>query len=73
MSTLLAAIGGHTLDLITGAGPIAVLLVILPLLVLAIGAIVAEPDGPPIRWTRIVAPTSGGLAVAALAAGMGRT
>lgn len=71
MSTLLAETVGHILDLITGAGPVAVLLAVLPLLVLAVGAVVAETGGPSIRWTRVALPIGAALAVAAPAAGWG--
>lgn len=58
-------------DLIIGAGPVAVLLAILPLLMLIMGAIVVEPDGPPIRWTRLLLPPGGGPAIVGLAGGGG--
>lgn len=60
-------------DLIFGAGPVAVLLAVLPLLVLVIGVIMVEPGGPPIRWTRLVLPPGAGLAIAGLAGGGGAT
>jgi hypothetical protein len=59
MTTLLAAISCHTLNLLVDAGPVALLLAVLPLVLLVIGAIMAEPDGPPIRWTRLVLQPAG--------------
>ncbi len=53
----LAVIGAHTLGILAGAGPAALLLAAPPLLVLVAGVLVAEPDGPPIRWTRLIEAT----------------
>lgn len=58
MTTLPAAISGSAARVLLDAGPAAVILALLPLLLLVAGVILAEPGGPPIRWTRLVAATS---------------